>query len=177
MDIFTSNKDNILIAGCGGGYDVFTGLPIYFSIIKNNPKCNIYLSNLSLTDEVILEKYPKIGKCGYLVNHILGKYHTQESFPEYYLSKELNVTVMCIVCESLKDYYETYEIFIKNNNITSIILCDGGCDSILSGVETDLGTPTEDMISMWTFNQLKKNKIISEIYLSLLGANVILFVM
>ena len=39
---------NILIAGAGGGFDVFCGLPLYFGLQKAGK--NVHLANLSFSD-------------------------------------------------------------------------------------------------------------------------------
>src|SRR5262245_5424859 len=50
LPIFDQLKDssNILIAGAGGGFDVFAGLPLYFTL--RDAGKNVYLSNLSFTN-------------------------------------------------------------------------------------------------------------------------------
>jgi len=58
-------------------------------------------------------------------------------------------------CESLKE-------LVKQLNIEIIILCDGGCDSIMTGIEKELGTPVEDIMSMIaTFNSKVKSYLIT----------------
>ena len=42
------NAQNILIAGAGGGFDVFCGLPLYFWLKRTGKK--VHLANLSFTD-------------------------------------------------------------------------------------------------------------------------------
>ena len=42
------DRQNILIAGAGGGFDVFSGLPIYFTL-KDTGK-TAHLANLSFSD-------------------------------------------------------------------------------------------------------------------------------
>ena len=46
--------DRILLAGCGGGYDVFSGLPLYFAL-KQAGK-TVFLSNFTFTPELLLMK-------------------------------------------------------------------------------------------------------------------------
>src|SRR5690349_8665260 len=42
------NLDNILIAGAGGGFDVFCGLPLYFAL--RNAGKQVHLANLSFSN-------------------------------------------------------------------------------------------------------------------------------
>lgn len=53
-----------------------------------------------------------------------------------------------------------------------IILCDGGCDSIMTGLEEHLGTPVEDAMTMLCVKNLN-----IQTYLLLLGASVDTFTM
>ncbi|WP_417913508.1 hypothetical protein [Candidatus Electronema sp. JM] len=48
--LFDELKDskNIFIAGAGGGFDVFSGLPVYFSLRKHGKK--VFLANLSFSN-------------------------------------------------------------------------------------------------------------------------------
>lgn len=41
---------NVLIAGYGGGYDIFTGLPLYFELIDKGYTC--YLASFSNSDKI-----------------------------------------------------------------------------------------------------------------------------
>lgn len=41
------HKRRILIGGCGGGFDIFAGLPLYFSL--KSLEVEVFLGNLSFT--------------------------------------------------------------------------------------------------------------------------------
>src|ERR1043165_777935 len=43
-----ANSQNILIAGAGGGFDVFAGLPLYFTL--RDAGKNVHLANYSFTE-------------------------------------------------------------------------------------------------------------------------------
>ncbi len=43
-----SNCNNLLIAGMGGGFDIFCGLPIYFELQKLGKK--VHLANLTFSN-------------------------------------------------------------------------------------------------------------------------------
>lgn len=161
--------DNILISGCGGGYDIFTGLPIYFEYMNIN---NIYLSNLSFTKEEYLEKFTKICDSLYEVNFSHCTIDKNIKFPEYYLSKELNKSIYCFIDKGLIKLRNAYGKLVEQLNIKTIILADGGCDSIMKGDEEELGTPVEDYMSMLCVYELYKNNIVDNIYLSCLGLDV-----
>jgi hypothetical protein len=158
-------KGNILIAGCGGGYDVYTGLPLYFAIKALKLNHNIYLANLSFTDSSVLKDFPNIGSACYEVND--NNKELNISCIEYKLSKAINEPIYCFSCCDINDFSNSYKLLVEKHNITTILVCDGGCDSIFSGIEYELGTPVEDMITLWAIDKLNLNT-----YLILLGANV-----
>ena len=173
-----SFEDGILLAGCGGGYDCFVSLPLYFNLRAKYK--NVYISNLSFTASKHLEKFKKIGKCCYEINHskyraITYEKHERNYFPEYELSRELAESIYAFHVESLNHYKSSLEDLVSLLNIKTIIVCDGGCDSIIKGTEKILGTPVEDMMTIAAVNELSKNNIIKS-YLLILGATVDTFV-
>jgi hypothetical protein len=46
------DKKNILIAGAGGGFDIFAGLPLYFTL-RNMGK-TVHLANYSFSASILL---------------------------------------------------------------------------------------------------------------------------
>ena len=52
FDLELKNKFSILLSGCGGGYDIFTGLPLYFHLKSNGYR--VFLSNFSFTSRNLL---------------------------------------------------------------------------------------------------------------------------
>lgn len=175
----------ILLAGCGGGHDCFTALPLYFSLKQYYP--NIFIANLSFTNVRYLNKFPKIADSCYDIYYDVGDdicynvcdqnpYDNNKTdsfyFPEYELSREISEHIYVFVDKGIKSYENAYTELVKKLGITCIILCDGGCDSIMTGKEEHLGTIVEDIMSMLTVNKLLDMKKISSAYLLLLGATV-----
>src|SRR5688572_24165931 len=90
--------ENILIAGMGGGYDVFCGLPLYFELEKMDK--NVHLANLSFTDIGLVEGGEELTDT--LVGITAEVEHDQEDyFPEFYLAQWFfeergdDVTIWC----------------------------------------------------------------------------------
>jgi hypothetical protein len=161
---------NILILGCGGGYDIFCGLPLYFELINNN---NVNLASFSFTNKNDLKKFESITQNCYKVN--AKNHHIDDNiyFPEYKLSKCINSNIYCINTHTTISIYENaIRTLIIKDNIDIVIIADGGCDSILSGKEEDLATPVEDMMTVFVINKLKKEKNIYDAYLICLGTTV-----
>ncbi len=142
------HSKNILIAGAGGGYDVFCGLPLYFNLRSQGKK--IHLANLSFADVV--------GSTGRkITNSLVEVRATTEGygsyFPELYLSRWFasqgdKVSIYAFENTGVKPLTEAYKALIKLLEIDTIILVDGGTDSLMRGDEIDLATPEEDAASI-----------------------------
>jgi len=156
----------VLIMGCGGGYDIFTGLPIYFSLV--NQGVQTYLANFSFTDHDLLRQYQALSKYVYLINpHLTDKL---AYFPELFLANKLGVSVIAFEYEhGVVTLEKSYIDVINTYGIKTIILVDGGCDSVLFGDEKELATPVEDMMNIFVVNKLLNDHVISLAYLSVLG--------
>lgn len=57
---YLQNSQNILIAGMGGGYDVFCGLPLFYEFTQQGK--NVHLANFSSTDVGHISDGHKISK-------------------------------------------------------------------------------------------------------------------
>lgn len=151
---------NILLAGAGGGFDIYSGIPLYHNL-KAQGK-NVILANFSFSwlDKTTSEKvFPHLWK----VNAQDGDFSTRNYFPEKYLSlwfltQEEFVDVYAFDRTGVQPLKDSYNYLIKEHNIDAIVLVDGGTDSLMFGDEDGLGTPQEDSCSMAAVYQSKCNK-------------------
>lgn len=144
-------KSNIILSGCGGGYDIFCTIPLFF---ENQDKNRILVS-LSFTQESFLLELTKkkevlqLSRNLFLVDFQKVTNLNNKYFPEYYLSKHLNHPVYLILNDTtINDINHAYKIIINKLKIKELYLVDGGCDVLLSGQESDLATPVEDMMHL-----------------------------
>lgn len=151
-----SESKSILIAGAGGGFDIFAGLPLYFAL--QDKGVEVHLANLSFS-------------FGY--GEITGKYLTKDLvevnarskgneyyFPEGYLSrwfarKRVEQSLYCLRPAGPQTLLVGYRTLQKLLKFDTIVLVDGGIDSILRGDEKRIGTPVEDMSSISAVSQLE----------------------
>lgn len=149
-------SNRILIAGAGGGYDVFCGLPLYFSL-KSAGK-EVYLANLSFSflfpfggERLSPSMLTVTADTPIHVNY----------FPERYLSewfrKEINqeVPIYCFERTGVKPLLENYQTLVDKLSLDTIVLVDGGTDSLMRGDEDGLGTPHEDAASITAVYELQ----------------------
>ena len=165
---------NVLISGCGGGYDIYQGLPLYFSLKKLKNIKNVYLGNYTLVYNISANykcfktfnyttKYDQIKKLIYQVNYKLNPDLEPQYFPEYYLSKwfykEMNTDITIFTFDRWGTKYlnMAYELLIKEFNIDCVICVDGGSDSLMDGTEYQTGTITEDYTSMFAIDLIEAN--------------------
>jgi hypothetical protein len=145
-----TDSKNILLAGTGGGFDIYSGIPIYLSL-KNAGK-NVVLANYSFTwlSETTTEQvFPFCYKVKANDNDRSGRNY----FPEKYLALWLalqgeNPEVFAFERCGINQLKRAYNFLIKKFEIDTVILVDGGTDSLMFGDEEGLGTPQEDICSM-----------------------------
>ena len=135
----------VFLSGCGGGYDIFGGLPYYFKM-KSNINNDITLINYSFTKRSLLSKYSQqLTKLLFRVDPMIDvSWLTDEVyFPEQRLANELQVSVYAIICNNdetrIELIIEAYKELIQGNTIDELILIDCGSDILLKGDEQQLG--------------------------------------
>jgi hypothetical protein len=141
----------------GGGYDVFCGLPIYFELRQRG--YNVHLANYSFSDIRPLKAGIR------LTETLVGVTAAIEGrfmyFPELYLAQWFreklgeDVTIWSFEKTGVRPLIENYHALIRHLNIDTIILIDGGVDSLLRGDEVEVGTILEDTISLVAVNELQ----------------------
>lgn len=138
----------VLIAGAGGGYDVFCGLPIYFWL-KQAGK-TVHLANLSFTNfDFSNAERPTPN----LVRVTADTSGSAMYFPEVHLAQWLSdrfgeTSIFAIERGGVKPVAAAYEWLVQTLQPDALILADGGTDSLMRGDEVGLGTPQEDMASL-----------------------------
>jgi hypothetical protein len=80
-------------------------------------------------------------------------------FPEGYLSRWFRargeeVPIYCFLRTGVIPLRESYEKLVGRLNVDTIVLVDGGTDSLMRGDEEGLGTPHEDMASIAAVSRL-----------------------
>lgn len=154
------DSKNILLAGACGGFDIYSGIPLYFSLKAMGKQ--VVLGNFSFTwlkettSEMVYPHCYRIrpsdqDRSGrfYFPEKLLGLWMSRRSeYPFIYGFERTGV-------QSLK---KVYNYLIEKHNIDTIILVDGGTDSLMFGDEEGLGTPQEDICSMAAVYQTKVKK-------------------
>jgi hypothetical protein len=146
--------ENVLLAGAGGGFDIFCGLPLY-AALKNAGK-EVHLANLSFSDINGAQARRISPVCAAITADSLGN---ENYFPELHLARWMRgrgeeITIYSFQRTGVRPLREAYEILARELGFDTLILVDGGTDSLMRGDESGLGTPVEDIASILAANAL-----------------------
>ena len=171
--VHLKDAQNILLAGAGGGFDVYSGIPLYIAL-KAEGK-NVHLANLSFS--FLHKKFAEevFSHC-FKVDATPLQKEALNSFPvDYFPEKHLAMWLKQKYNEDIPVYAfqkmgvvqirNIYKYLTNLLQLDAIVLVDGGTDSLMFGSEMGLGTPTEDFCSMEAVMQID----IKHKYLACLG--------
>lgn len=151
-----AGSKSILIAGAGGGFDLYSGIPLYFAL-KSLGK-TVYLANYTFATSSAEWSHQITSVCHRVS---AGSPGSESYFPERTLSQwfrenhSIDIDVYTFLPCGVALLRQAYEELLQRLSIDAIILVDGGTDSLLRGDEFGLGTPVEDMTSLVAVNQLQ----------------------
>ena len=157
LGIFTrlENARRILLAGAGGGYDIFCGLPLYFAL--NAMGKQVFLGNLTFSfTENVEGNRPSDAVLEVTSDSVSANpYFPEKYLCEWFAERGEQVSVYCFDRTGYLPLAEAYRTIVKGIDIDSLVLIDGGTDSLMRGDEFGLGTPHEDVLSLAVGNDLE----------------------
>lgn len=143
------SAERVLVAGAGGGFDIYAGLPLALSLFHQGKQ--VQLANLSFS---ALEGLPLDSWLAPDVAAITPETALhQVYFPERTLSRWLHLhgypsTVHAFSRVGVQPLRAAYRALIERYDIDAVVLVDGGTDILMRGDESGLGTPEEDLASV-----------------------------
>lgn len=150
------HSSRILIAGAGGGFDVFAGLPLFLWLRSRGKE--VHLANLSFTDiDLCTGERP----CPEILIARPDSSGSHRYFPELHLttwlhSNGFDTPVHCIGRAGCRQVRAAYRWLSASLKPDTIILVDGGTDILMRGDEAGLGTPQEDISSLAAVAELNE---------------------
>lgn len=143
-----SGSHSVLIAGAGGGFDVFAGLPLFVALTSAGKR--VSLANLTFTYLGGTDAVPLLPGLWRVSPDTRGE---REYFPEKYLAEWLArrgyaADVYCFEKVGVRPLRDAYRHLTAELGIDTVVLVDGGTDILMRGDEAGLGTPAEDMVSL-----------------------------
>ncbi|WP_399880767.1 DUF1152 domain-containing protein [Streptomyces sp. BBFR51] len=144
-----ADAERILVAGAGGGFDIYSGLPLALSLLHQGRE--VQLANLSFSALAGLP--PDAWAAPDLAVITPESAPHQSYFPERTLAQWLDghgypATVHAFPQTGVQPLRAAYEALIALHAIDAVVLVDGGTDILLRGDEAGLGTPEEDLTSV-----------------------------
>jgi hypothetical protein len=143
-----NRHDRILIAGAGGGFDVYAGLPLAMALRRAGKQ--VSLANLTFT-------YLGETDVAYLAPHLAtvtaettgaDRYFPERRLAEWLAAHEQPSTVYAFEKVGVRPLRAAYARLVEELAVQAIVLVDGGTDILMRGDEEGLGTPEEDMTSL-----------------------------
>jgi hypothetical protein len=143
-----SRANTVLIAGAGGGFDIASGIPLYLHLAGLGKKAvlaNLSFTALSFTDgEEVCPGAYRLTEATTEVNYFPEKFILEwlaerGEHPEMYgFSNDLGVLPL----------RHAYSYIVERHGVDTLVLVDGGTDSLMTGDETHLGSIVEDSCSI-----------------------------
>ena len=139
----------VLIAGAGGGFDVYAGIPLAVALRAQGKE--VHLANLAFSDLNRLDLddwlFPGVARVR------PGSAGDDAYFPERTLARWLGeqgweAVVHAFPRVGVRPVREAYQNLVAHLGVDAVVLVDGGTDILLRGDEAGLGTPEEDMTSL-----------------------------
>ncbi len=145
----------VIVAGAGGGFDVFAGLPLYLALRRAGKE--VHLANLTFTylggtDARWLAPHlaevtaDTCGEDGYFPEKRLAEWLRAggEPAPVYALEKV-----------GVAPLRAAWQALVARVEPDAVVLIDGGTDILMRGDEAGLGTPAEDMVSLAAVSRIE----------------------
>jgi hypothetical protein len=147
--------ETILLAGAGGGFDIFSGLPLYFGLRAAGKK--VHLANLSFSH---LDAATGRRLAPALLEVTADATVFADYFPEVFLTRWFRqqgeeVPIYCFDRTGFQPLLGAYRALSDHLHMDAVVLIDGGTDSLMRGDEAGLGTPEEDIASIAAVDELE----------------------
>ncbi|MFC8721962.1 DUF1152 domain-containing protein [Kitasatospora sp. NPDC057198] len=145
--------ERILIAGAGGGFDVYAGLPIGLALRAAGREVHFANSSFSSLHGLDLDVWaaPELARITPDVRSA-DRYFPERSLArwlrEHRSDLQLPDTVWAFPPTGVQPLRAAYRALVDLLGVDAILLVDGGTDILLRGDEAGLGTPEEDMASL-----------------------------
>ncbi len=150
------DQGTILIAGMGGGFDVFCGLPIYFELRRRGYEAHLgSLSFAALRDYIDGEWLSQTLVGIDSGEGSLSGYHPERFLARWFRDEEgRDIQIWCFEATGTKPLLADYQLLAARLRLDCVVLIDGGVDSLMRGDEEWCGSLQEDYLSLSAVCQL-----------------------
>ncbi|MBO3737545.1 DUF1152 domain-containing protein [Actinoplanes flavus] len=144
-----SSARRVLIAGAGGGFDIYAGLPLALALWNNGTE--VHLANLSFSELELIDRDAWISDQVVAVTAATTTpdwYFPEGTLARWLAGQGLPSTVHAFPPLGVQTLREAYRFLVDRLDIDAIVLVDGGTDILCRGDENGVGTPVEDITSL-----------------------------
>lgn len=162
FDAALDGARSVLLAGAGGGFDVYAGLPIAVALARRGVE--VHLANLTFT-------YLGGTDAPYLAPHVARvhpevngepRYFPERTLAQFLLARpELGLAAEVLTFEKVGvgPLRQAYRAALEATRADTLVIVDGGTDLLMRGDEAGLGTPEEDMATLAAIAPLAVRKL------------------
>jgi hypothetical protein len=133
----------VLIAGCGGGFDVYSGIPIAMYLLRRG--CSVVVANFSFS-RLPFAGCERIAPTAWRVEASARplNYFPEKWLAEWLAPRSIIAPVYAFAKTGVRPLRLAYEAVLHRHPSDLVVLVDGGTDSLIFGDEPGLGTVAED---------------------------------
>jgi hypothetical protein len=136
----------VLIAGCGGGFDVYSGVPLALRLYEAGK--GVVLANLAFTN-LMESGSARLAPTARRVDGTSGLPYLRERWLSEWLQRRgVGLPVYALGRTGVAPLAAAYREIMAEHGIDLVVLVDGGTDSLIFGDEPGLGTVEEDAVSV-----------------------------
>jgi hypothetical protein len=162
---FLRGHQRVLLAGCGGGYDILGAVPLLCELRSRGVE--VHLASLSFSylngldnarrDAEHLALYEVDATCATELKYC------PEAWLAAFLDGRFGGThiVHCFEKVGVRPLAEAYRALVARHRIDAVVLVDGGIDALLRGDERSIGTPAEDLTTLAAVDTLAIPRVLA----------------
>jgi len=142
-----SKARSVLLAGAGGGFDVFAAIPLFLAL--RGQGVEVHLCSMSFTALTRVEvDWVAPGVARIDADSPSLPYFPERTLARWLRDRGIETSIYCFPCEGMEPARAAYAHLAATHRADAVVVVDGGSDALLRGDEFGLGTPVEDIVSV-----------------------------
>lgn len=136
----------ILLAGAGGGCDVYCAIPLYLALRERGAE--VHLGNLTFAN---LSRSEQLAEALHVVrasDDVSSEYAPEHHLTRWLDERGIDAPVYGFGRVGVRPLTRAYAELCARLSLDAIVLVDGGTDALMRGDEFHLATPEEDVASI-----------------------------
>ena len=144
-----ADAQRVLVAGAGGGFDVYAGLPLAVALAEQGKQVALPNLSFSVLDYLDPQAWltPDVARID-AESSGSETYFPERTLSRWLLGEGLDWPVYAFRRTGAEPLRAAYQRLVDELRLDAVVLVDGGTDILMRGDESGLGTPEEDMASL-----------------------------